>query len=380
LVSRVVRLCVLSPSFGQARRELAESGLHLKNKVIHRLASRLSLQSLTCRNRDLLRFRKGELPAGDELAGKRIGIAVDGGRVRLRQPKGPLRKIKGGKKTRRRKFTVRWREPKVWIIFEIGPDGRMAKKSRALIDGTFHGPDEAMELLAMHLHLLGAAKAQEVVFLADGAPWAWERAEQTLTKAAGIDKNKVTYALDFWHAAGQLGKALAALNLSVKDHRRLYKELRAQLKKGKAGSVAERLRRIGNDRGKSEEMRQHVEYLSKHAAAGRMRYDVLRNRRLPPGSGAIESAIRRVVNLRLKGNGLMWTEKNAEGMLALRGAALTGRWHDLLEAVRLEMAKDGVIDPGPLSREPPLDPEPRAGDSDTKSQAPSRKPHAKRRE
>jgi hypothetical protein len=379
LVSRVGRLCALSPSFGQARSELQEGGLHLKNKVVHRLASRLSAQALTCRHRDLLRFRKGQLPAGDELNGKRVGVAIDGGRVRLRKASGPLRKIKGGSKKRRRKFTTRWREPKVWVIFEIGPDGRMAKGSRALIDGTFHGPDEAMELLAMHLHALGAAKASEVVFTADGAPWAWERAEQTL-KRAGVDKGKATYALDFWHAAGQLGKALAALNLSVKDHRRLYKELRTQLLKGKAGAVVERLRRIGNDRLKWEQMRQHVEYLSKHAACGRMGYDLLRRRRLPLGSGAIESAIRRVVNLRLKGNGLLWLEKNAEGMLGLRAAALTGRWHDLLNAVRLQMNRDGVIDPGPLSREPPLDPEPRLDGPAGKPQTQPRTRHATRRE
>ena len=36
------------------------------------------------------------------------------------------------------------------------------------------------------------------------------------------------------------------------------------------------------------------------------------------GSGAIESAIRRVINLRLKGNSISWYEENAEGMLMLR--------------------------------------------------------------
>jgi hypothetical protein len=36
------------------------------------------------------------------------------------------------------------------------------------------------------------------------------------------------------------------------------------------------------------------------------------------GSGAIESAIRRVINLRLKGNSISWYKENAEGMLLLR--------------------------------------------------------------
>ena len=40
-----------------------------------------------------------------------------------------------------------------------------------------------------------------------------------------------------------------------------------------------------------------------------------RRRGVPLGSGAIESAIRRVINLRLKGNSISWYEENAEGML-----------------------------------------------------------------
>ncbi len=39
---------------------------------------------------------------------------------------------------------------------------------------------------------------------------------------------------------------------------------------------------------------------------------------VPLGSGAIENAIRRVINLRLKGNSISWYEANAEGMLLLR--------------------------------------------------------------
>ncbi len=71
-----------------------------------------------------------------------------------------------------------------------------------------------------------------------------------------------------------------------------------------------------------------------------MAYRSLRGRGLPMGSGAIESAIRRVVNLRLKGNGLLWYEENAEAMLVQRAAALTDRWEELLVHVRERMASD----------------------------------------
>ena len=39
---------------------------------------------LATRTRDLMRFRAGELPAGNEFAGKSIAVEIDGGRVRVR--------------------------------------------------------------------------------------------------------------------------------------------------------------------------------------------------------------------------------------------------------------------------------------------------------
>jgi hypothetical protein len=62
------------------------------------------------------------------------------------------------------------------------------------------------------------------------------------------------------------------------------------------------------------------------------------------GSGAIESAIRRVMNLRLKGSGMMWHEGNAEGMLLLRAAALTGRWDEALDRAIPSKWQDGRLD------------------------------------
>ena len=40
----------------------------------------------------------------------------------------------------------------------------------------------------------------------------------------------------------------------------------------------------------------------------------------------------------------MWYEQNAEGMLALRAAVLTGRWQETLDHVRETMARDRRLD------------------------------------
>jgi hypothetical protein len=45
-------------------------------------------------------------------------------------------------------------------------------------------------------------------------------------------------------------------------------------------------------------------------------------------------------NVRLKGNGIYWTEDNAEAVFQLRAAVVSGRWEEILEHTRDAMARD----------------------------------------
>jgi hypothetical protein len=338
LAGKVARLTALLPSYQVAQKELAHQGLLLNIKMVHGIATQLGAEVLTARRRDLADYRLGNLPPGVELIGKRVGAAIDGGRVRIRTV---IRKQKGrGQKTKqRRKFRIEWREPKVLIIFEMDEQGRMKHKSRPWIDGTFAGPDEAMELLAMHLHRLGAAKASVVTFLADGAPWIWERLEW-VQKRVGLRDEQTVLVLDFCHAVHHISLALEGLGLDGNERQGIYKELRKMLRAGKVLQVVKVLQTHAAGLPQDGPVWVAIRYLEKHGEDGHMAYRGLRARGLPMGSGAIESAIRRVVNLRLKGNGLLWYEENAEAMLVLRAAALTDRWQELLEHVRERMASD----------------------------------------
>ena len=141
----------------QARAELTGRGLELDEKAVGRIAHELGAQMLATRTRDLMLFRRGELPPGSEFAGKRIAVGMDGGRVRVRTA---VETIRVGGKPKRKKFRVEWREPKVVILFETDEKGRMVRGSRPVIDGTLQGPDALIELVAFHLHRLGAAKAK----------------------------------------------------------------------------------------------------------------------------------------------------------------------------------------------------------------------------
>jgi hypothetical protein len=338
LASRVARLTALLPSFQTAREELARDGLPLNIKEVRRIALQQGFELLATRKRDLESYRAGLMPRGSQLRGQRVGVAIDGGRVRTRVVV-KKKKDKSTGKARRQKFRTEWREPKLLIIFEMDRRGRMAKGSRPCIDGTFQGPDQCAELLAMHLHRLGAADARVVAFLSDGAPWIWERLAW-VEQRVGLPAGRVVKVLDWCHAVHHISLALEALGLAEKERRPLYRQLRGWLKAGRAYRVTAELSLLAEGCRPEAKVWTAIAFLERHAQAGHMRYAQFRNRGVALGSGAIESAIRRVVNLRLKGNGLLWEVSNAEAMLVLRSAALSGRWEETLAHSRQALGGD----------------------------------------
>ena len=65
-----------------------------------------------------------------------------------------------------------------------------------------------------------------------------------------------------------------------------------------------------------------------------MNYARMRHLGMPIGSGSVESAIRRVVNLRVKSPGMFWDEENVERMVYLRGQILSGRLDEMMSEVK----------------------------------------------
>ena len=129
------------------------------------------------------------------------------------------------------------------------------------------------------------------------------------------------------------------------EHRMpLYREHRTLLRNGQWRRVVEELTELAEDDPDNEKVQTEIAYLRKHGEAGRLKYPHFRSLGLPIGSGAIESSIRRVINLRLKGNGIFWREENAEAMFVLRGLLLSDRWDETLTRVRATMATDRSLE------------------------------------
>jgi hypothetical protein len=81
----VACIVALSPSIAVAHKELARQGIRLDKKAVRRIAEQLGRQMLALRQRELLAWRAGQLPAGSDFAGRRVVVPIDGGRMRLRE-------------------------------------------------------------------------------------------------------------------------------------------------------------------------------------------------------------------------------------------------------------------------------------------------------
>jgi hypothetical protein len=51
-----------------------------------------------------------------------------------------------------------------------------------------------------------------------------------------------------------------------------------------------------------------------------------------------------VINLRLKGTSIFWEEANAEAVIQLRAAVLSGRWEEVVNRTREAVARDRRTD------------------------------------
>ena len=367
LQSRVARQAALCPSLEFARQELLRGGVKLDVKTIRRITYQCGEGLLRLRRHELRLWREGKLPAGKELRGKRVTVQIDGGRTKIRgslrpvipQPEktnedGLVIENAPGRSRKRpvRTYDAEWREPKLVTIFVHDEQGRMVKGSQATLEGTFLGPDALAELVAMHLHRLGAAGAKSVTFVSDGAPWIWDRIAK-IVSLAKLEQVQVHEVLDCCHAAHHISLALAAYGLSDKERMPLYRQHRTLLRNGQWRRVVEELSDLADDDGNNDKMQTEIAYLQKHGEAGRLSYAHFRQLGLPLGSGAIESSIRRVINLRLKSNGMFWGEPPAETMLQVRAQIISGRWDERLRAVRALNRRDGRPDwtwqPQPMS-------------------------------
>jgi len=317
LASEVAQLAAALGSFEDAQSRLRQMGVKMSIRRITTVAYHFAR-----------RARRGQelegMGIGGSLAGKRVVISTDGGRLRVR-------KNKRGKKTKkgRSRYRTDWREPKLLVIYVVDDKGRIDREFAPVMDGTLQGPDEVFRLLEFYLRELGVNQATEVLFIADGATWIWQRVTK-LWQRLGLVGIRCWELVDFYHVVEHV-YALAALNTSWRKSRRKRwaTQQRRRLWRGELKAFTAEVERLcRGKRGKA--WARERDYLLRNARAGRLDYAKARRAKMPIGSGAMESAVRRVVNLRLKGAGIFWHEEHAEQMLLLRTYYKSKQWQVLV--------------------------------------------------
>jgi hypothetical protein len=317
LASEVAQLAAALSSFEDAQARLEQLGVAMSIRRIANVAYHFAQRA---------RSRQAVDGMGIEgsLAGKRVVISVDGGRLRVR-------KNKRGKKTKkgRSRYSTDWREPKLLVIYVVDETGRIAQEFAPVIDGTLQGPDEVFRLLEFYLRELKVEEAKEVLFIADGAKWIWERVAQLWQHLGVAGVVRCRELVDFYHVVEHV-YALAALNRSWSASKRKQwaTRQRHRLWRGELEEFLEDVERLCRGK-RGKDWTRERDYLRRNAKAGRLNYSKARWAKMPMGSGSMESAVRRVVNLRLKGPGIFWHEEHAEQMLFLRAYYKSKRWQVL---------------------------------------------------
>ena len=321
LASHAALAVALSGSFEEALEHLRLQGVSLNVKTLRNLAYRFA-----SRARARLRQKAYQLPSQPQVAGLTVVAQLDGGRARLRQDKRGRRKKSG-----RHGYHTPWREPKLLMIYAVDEQGKRSKAFAPIIDGTFEPLEQSQEIFAQlvgYLRALGVKDAKQVVFLGDGAKWIAPRIPNLLADLE-LRQDQVKVVLDFYHAVEHLGDVANTQKKWSKEQKQAWvKQQRKRLYTGCVERVLAEVARLSQG-SRSKVLRREYAYFL--ARKEQMRYRELKRAGLPIGSGAVESAIRRVVNLRLKGAGIFWLQANAAAVLLLRSYAKVGRWRDLTQ-------------------------------------------------
>jgi hypothetical protein len=325
--SEIALHMVQAASYLEAAHMLSRRGLPCDVSSLVRITTATAEASTRLRDAALAAALRLPVPSDGPLAGKRVRVSLDGGRVRTRRKHRGRKTAKG-----RHGFSAPWREPRVLVIDILDEYGQPDRLRLPLYDVLLGDAEAIWALVIGYLRLLGAAYADVVEFIADGAEWIWKRVER-LSTLAEIPAAKVVEVLDFYHASQYLSATIATCRTMPKAQRQaLYKRLRHALRHQTDGVavVQEALRALATTQ-RSKAIPRALGYVETHAH--RMRYVTLETRQLPIGSGQVESAVRRVVNLRFKAPGSFWMETTVSGLMHLRGAFKAGRWDEIMRGV-----------------------------------------------
>lgn len=226
----------------------------------------------------------------------------------------------------------KWAEMKLGRVFKAADDVALGEKdeSRKWVRASKYAAhlghcDAFYEKFSKLLDPL-----RNVIFIADGAKWIWER-------VGGFHPDAVQI-LDFYHAMEHLWAVISLcwkLNFETEAERNNWiGQQRAHLLDGQVGAVCENIKELKVAGAKNlEKQGGLIQYYQNNAQ--RMKYNEYLEKGWLIGSGPIESAHREVIQKRLKRSGQRWTKDGAQQIANLRVAYKSDEWDSVRKLIKI---------------------------------------------
>lgn len=309
--------------FDKARDMIGDlAGLRVTDKEVERVAEGVG-GDIACRDESSVSaVMADEIPVPKE-APSTLYIAADGTGVPV------LRRETKGRKGKAADGIARTREVKLGAIFTQTTTDEKNTPVRDPLSTTYVGKIESCDDFGPRLYAeafrRGCGKAERVVFIADGAPWLWNLADEHFGGATQI--------VDYYHAAEHIGNLAKLLYPEDKvGKKRWFKKLKKYLRKGDIEKVVSILSSLNVRGKKKEEVEKTTAYFEKNK--NRMRYGKFRREGLFIGSGVVEAGCKSVIGARLKQSGMHWSVRGANDIITLRCCIESGYFEDYWESRR----------------------------------------------
>ena len=315
LCDRVGYCAALGPSYELARETLKKFGTKLSISSVRDITNRLAEHCQQLGEEALM------LENSENLSGKTVIISLDGGRTRTRIYDG------GENENGQPTYQTAWAEPKLFVIDVLDKEGCLSQYELPVYGCRF-GKEDTLILLRNYLKKLQIHQASKVQIVADGAPWIWNGII-SLLKELKVEENRIVQTLDYYHASAYVHGLVERMPQRVekKERKSYLNQFKDQLWKGQIDEILQACGTIYKR--PSALVKRWMSYLTKHKS--RMQYADYKENKLFCGSGIIESAVRRIINLRFKNASTFWKKEIVEKLYFLRAALVSKRWNIFIQ-------------------------------------------------
>jgi hypothetical protein len=267
-------------------------------------------------------------PSRVEVADQRMGVALDGALIFIREEQ--------------------WKELKIGAVFDVAVQPTQDAESGEVVDlahavnnryvAHLGGAEVLGELTWAQARRSGWEQAQDTIVLGDGAVWIWNQAALHFGRSHQL--------VDWYHAKQHLVEAARLRKPEgTRSHQQWLNSRATMLYQGHAARIADELDKAAHKlatktsqtgtAGKAETSAKTqnataAEALAREAAYFRtnqlrMNYLEMREEEWPIGSGVIESAAKQF-KARFAGPGMRWSRAGAENLIPLRAAVLSNQF------------------------------------------------------